>query len=256
VTSVAAGDREAVATDSSGEQHRADVLVGADGHRSAVRRDILDPAPARDCGWTTWQGLTPIVPEIAGSTTGLCAVGPAGLCGLMPAGGGLLQWWFDVPEPITGPPVETLRTRFAGYAGPVAAALDAITDADIAPFQHVLHAVPDRWGTGCATLLGDAAHVFPPTQAQGANQALEDAWLLSHALRRGGRDIPAVLREYEATRARRVRRVSRLAATENTNKPVGPLTAYLARLVPPKLLGTVYARTVRSFSSVLTAEAV
>lgn len=75
-------------------------------------------------------------------------------------------------------------------------------------------------------------------------------------MRRSDRDIPGILRAYEATRARRVRRVSRLAATENTNKPVNPATAFLARLVPPKLLGSLYARTVRSFSSVLTAESV
>ncbi len=32
-------------------------------------------------------------------------------------------------------------------------------------------------------VTGDAAHSTPPTRAQGANQALEDAWALAAALR-------------------------------------------------------------------------
>ncbi len=251
VASVALHDNRATIETAGGERYEADVVVGADGHRSAVRRAILDPAPARACGWTTWQGLSPIVPELADGTTSMCVVGPAGLCGLMPAGDGLLQWWFDVHEPIEGPsPVAVLQDRFGGYAGAVPAALEAIKDADIESFPHVVHDVPDRWGRGVATLLGDAAHVFPPTQAQGANQALEDAWLLSRMLTEGG-DIPATLRRYEALRAPRVRRVSRMAARETTNKPVNPLAARLLSLVPPRVAGSAHTRLLRTFSNVL-----
>ena len=241
----------ATAVDGHGDHHQADVLVGADGHRSAVRRAILDGAPARDCGWTTWQGLSPILPELAGAHTGVCVVGPAGLCGLMPAGEGLLQWWFDVHEPIVGPPVPVLRERFGGYAEPVRAALDALDGAVVESFPHVVHEVPDRWGAGAATLLGDAAHVFPPSQAQGANQALEDAWLLSRMLSADENAIPATLRAYEARRAPRVRRVSRMAARETTNKPAPRLAALASRLVPPTLAGRAYTRLIRRFSNVL-----
>lgn len=257
VESVTVHADRADVTDSHGNMHSARVLVGADGHRSAVRRAVLSDVPAAHCGWITWQGLTRVLPDIATGTVGRLIVGDAGLCGLMPAGDGLLQWWFDVAVPPTDPTPESavtwLRTRFAHYAQPIPALLDAVTDADIERFPHVLHRVPRQWGTGPTTLLGDAAHAFPPSQAQGANQALEDAWLLARALRLPN-DPADALRRYEQRRARRVRRVSRMAASEITNRPPRTAARLTARLLPASLSGLAYLALIRRFSSVLNDE--
>jgi FAD-dependent urate hydroxylase len=242
------------AIDATGERYEADVVVGADGHRSAVRRAVLDPAPAVENEWTTWQGLSPVLPELAEGTTGVCVVGRAGLVGLLPSGDGLLMWWFDVHRPLVGSPAAALADRFAGYGPLVERLHEEIRDADLEPFRHVTHRVPDRWGDGGSTLLGDAAHAFPPTQAQGANQALEDAWLLSRALRAGPADVPAALRRYEALRARRVRKVSRRAAQERTNKPIVAPVRALVRMIPPSLIGKAYNAQLRGISSVLNDE--
>jgi FAD-dependent urate hydroxylase len=170
----------------------------------------------------------------------------------MPAGNGLLQWWFDGPDakPPGTPIVDFLRTRFAGYADPVAGLLDALSELDIQSFPHVLHRVPDVWGAGSTTLLGDAAHAFPPSQAQGANQALEDAWLLRRVLGAGG-DTTVALRRYERARARRVRRVSRLAASEVTNRPPAAPARWAGRLTSPRIAGHLYLAMIRRWSSVL-----
>ncbi|BCJ39302.1 hypothetical protein Athai_68050 [Actinocatenispora thailandica] len=132
--------------------------------------------------------------------------------------------------------------------------LAGITDADLGRYPHVLHPIPDRWGDGPVTLLGDAAHVFPPSQAQGANQAVEDAWLLRRALHGDPGDAAAALRRYERRRVPHVRLVSRMAASERTNLPVPAPLALLARLTPPRAGGYAYLRLLRRFSSVLTRE--
>ncbi|MEU8076531.1 NAD(P)/FAD-dependent oxidoreductase [Catellatospora citrea] len=241
-------------TDATGDRHVADVVVGADGHRSAVRRAVLDPAPAVENEWTTWQGLTPVLPELAASTTGVCVVGPAGLVGMLPSGDGLLQWWFDVSSPLTGSPAAALAERFTGYGPLVSALLAQVRDADLEPFRHVTHRIPDQWGRGGATLLGDAAHAFPPTQAQGANQALEDAWVLSRVLRDAPASVPDALRRYERLRAPRVRKVSRRAVSERTNKPVPAPVRVLTSLIPSGVIASAYAAQLRGVSSVLNGE--
>ena len=246
-----AGSGAAVVT-SEGVRREAGLVVGADGCHSVVRRATLaDGDPALN-GWVSWQGLTTTMPELAAGAYARCVVGPPGLCGLMPAGGGLLQWWFDVSEPAPAgrPVIGWLRQRFAGYADPVRKLLDVLTEADVHAYRHVRHEIPDRWGAGAATLLGDAAHAFPPSQAQGANQALEDAWLLRRALRSGG-PVADALRRYERVRARRVRRIAALAASEVTNRPPSATGRLAARMLGPGLFTRLQLATIRRSSSVL-----
>lgn len=241
------------AVDSQGDWHRADLLVGADGVMSRVRR-LIDETVAEPTGWATWQGLQPLPIEVAAGTYGRFQVGPAGFCGLMPAGRGLVQWWFDTPWTAAespSDPVNWLRERFQHYADPVPRVLAAITEAGLYP--HALHRVPQVWGLDRTTLVGDAAHAFPPTLAQGANQTLEDAWLLSRALARPG-DPAAALRRYEQRRARRVRQVSRLAATELTNRPPHPMVRRLAGVVPSGVMSRAYLAMLRRWSSILHDE--
>jgi 2-polyprenyl-6-methoxyphenol hydroxylase-like FAD-dependent oxidoreductase len=142
-----------------------------------------------------------------------------------------------------------------GADGPVAELLAVLTEDDIQEFPHVLHRVPSVWGTGPSTLLGDAAHAFPPSQAQGANQALEDAWLLRRALS-SGHEPSTALRRYERVRSRRVRRISRLAASEVTNKPQASITRLVGRHAPATLSGRLQLAVIRSCSSVLNDDRV
>jgi FAD-dependent urate hydroxylase len=245
-----------------------DLLVAADGRGSAIRDQLWGGDPGRPTGWATWQGISPVPVDITGSRASVLFVGKPGSCGLMPAGDGLLQWWFDLkwtpgsPPPVK--PVAMLRERFGDWAPPVRAVLAAVTDDETGFFPHYKHRVPRTWGSGRVTVIGDAAHSMPPTRAQGANQALEDAWALAAAFRnaegnaatnaasvRPGHqpDTEATLRAFERSRSRKAAVVSRQAGTEDYNR----YGAVLSRLIPASLATRYYTRWLRHISTYLDA---
>jgi FAD-dependent urate hydroxylase len=249
-TQVAQEDAHVRIVFADGSSETGDLLIGADGRSSVVRDTVWGRDPAEPSGWATWQGVTPIPLEITSSRRGVMFVGPAGLCGLMPAGEGLLQWWFDqrwTPDtPTPTSPVAQLRERFGGWAAPVREVLAAVTDNDVGFFPHYRHAVPRTWGKGLITLIGDAAHTMPPTRAQGANQTLEDAWALAVALRRGDNPTDA-LRNYEHLRAPKAGLVAKQSGREDTNE----YRPWLTKLMPDTLVARYYTRWLGKISNYL-----
>ncbi|MEV4801637.1 FAD-dependent monooxygenase [Nonomuraea sp. NPDC049421] len=236
------------ATFADGSTATGDVLVGADGHHSVVRRHLWGEGTVRPATFGTWQGLSPIDIEITDTTRHLMISGPEGACGLMPAGDGLLQWWFDVrwspADPRPAAPLAELRRRFGHWRSPVSDVLAAAKEEDLEFFGHHWNKVPAVWGAGRITLAGDAAHTMPPTLGQGANQTLEDAWVLGRALVGEG-DPAARLRAYERARYPHISLVSRLAKRNPANWRTPPM---LARLIPE----TVQTRMLARFSNRLT----
>jgi salicylate hydroxylase len=97
-----------------------------------------------------------------------------------------------------------LRAAFADFGGPVPDWLAQVKQVHL--WGLFRHSVAENWFRGHAALLGDAAHPTLPFMAQGANMALEDAWVLARCL--GGADtIAHGLAAYQQARRNRVLRV-------------------------------------------------
>lgn len=67
---------------------------------------------------------------------------------------------------------------------------------------RISHRIVDRYGDGRIFVAGDAAHIHPPTGAQGMNTGIQDAWNLAWkiALAVEGAAHPALLASYDAER--------------------------------------------------------
>ncbi|MFF4778366.1 FAD-dependent oxidoreductase [Microtetraspora fusca] len=250
--SVTQDENGVTVTFADGSTATGDLLIGADGHHSAVRRHLWGDGAVRPATFGTWQGLSPIEIPITDTTRHLMITGREGACGLMPAGNGLLQWWFDTrwssaaPRPTA--PLAELRRRFGHWASPVPEVLAAATEDDLEFFGHHWNKVRRVWGEGRVTLVGDAAHTMPPTLGQGANQTLEDAWVLGQEIAKGGDDPAVRLRAYEQARYPHISLVSRMAKRNPANWRTPPL---FARLIPETAQTAMLAR----FSNRLTATA-
>ncbi len=89
-----------------------------------------------------------------------------------------------------------VAVEFAGWASELTA---LITDGDTAPVPRMLHTLPNghRWQRNPGvTLLGDAAHLMPPS-GDGANLAMLDGAELGEAIARHPHEIETALGRYE-----------------------------------------------------------
>ncbi|HWH05043.1 MAG TPA: FAD-dependent monooxygenase [Gaiellaceae bacterium] len=76
----------------------------------------------------------------------------------------------------------------------------------------------ERWTFGRVTLLGDAAHAMEPFQAQGAAQAIEDAYVLGECLRGVEPDgVGKAFERYERIRTSRARELQASSSAAATN---------------------------------------
>lgn len=205
-------DADAVmAIDANGNPEHGDVLVGADGLNSVVRRTTLGGAP-RYAGYTAWRGVSPVAVD-SGRLSETWGVGER--FGLVDIGRGR-TYWFATKNTPEGKPDEPggrkaeIRRRFSGWHEPIAAVVEAGDDGAILRNDvYYLDPLP-RWSEGRVVLLGDAAHATTPGVGQGAAQALEDAVVLTDELAHGG-DLRGALAAYESIRRPRTEAVLKIS---------------------------------------------
>jgi salicylate hydroxylase len=203
VTGYADGGARVVTTDGA---RAADLVVGADGIRSAVRASMLGDAPPRFTGQVAWRATVPaeqlpvgLVPPVAAV---FCGPGRHAITYRL-RGGALVNLvaveertgWAEEDWRQPGDPGELARA-FAGWAPQVTGVIAAVRECHL---WGLFDRDPlPRWVDGRVALLGDAAHPMLPFMAQGAAQAIEDAAALARHVAGGA--TPAALAAYQAER--------------------------------------------------------
>jgi 2-polyprenyl-6-methoxyphenol hydroxylase-like FAD-dependent oxidoreductase len=196
-----------------GSTERGDLLIGADGIHSVIRRELHGPAEPRYAGYAAWRGIAEFRhPELSADGSVL-ALGPGMQVGLFPCGPGRTYWFAARNEPAggqgkPGPCRAEILSAVQGWWPPILAIVEATPEAAVLK-NAVLDRPPvRRWGRGRVTFVGDAIHPTTPNLGQGACQALEDAVALADALKRNG-DVEMALRAYERLRRDRTAMVVR-----------------------------------------------
>jgi salicylate hydroxylase len=227
---------------------RADLMVGADGIWSTVRR-VLDPngpGPAY-AGLYSISGRTLAEDLRIGPGTELepgawnMIYARHGAFIYLPAPDGSIWWSAQVaaaaPPDLPSVGLDELAGVFDAEKQ-AAAIISAAQPSLSATLQHVLAPVA-RTYSDQIVLVGDAAH--PVGSGQGASMAIEDAVVLAQHLRQA-RSLPGALASYDRIRRERVGKMARTAAANRDAKTAGPVAARMRNLFMPVFFGRFYER--------------
>ena len=228
-----------------------DLLVGADGVRSTVRRQMLGEEAPRFTGAVAWRMTAPadVAPDLPQSAIVWAGPGKHAVTYRIRRGTlinfvGVVETrdWRSESWDQAGDPVE-LEKIFGDCASPIP---DIIASAS----HCFVWALFDRdplpsWSEDRVTLLGDACHPMPPFQAQGAAMAIEDAVVLAKCLNAEGVS-QASLQRYEKLRKPRT---SKVLASARANMGVfhrSNVVTQAATYGPMKLADRLFPSFVRS----------
>ena len=198
-----------------GETIGADLLIGADGVKSAVRAQIAGAAQPVYTGDAAWRLTLPaekLPRDFMGPVMSVW-MGPGAhvVCYYLRAGAllnfvGLVETQEVSEESWTARfPWEKLRADFAGWHPDIQTVVD-LADRDECYRWSLFYRPPiSTWSTRRATLLGDSVHATLPYLAQGAAMAIEDAAVLTRALAIA--EVPEALQIYQRNRVARTTRI-------------------------------------------------
>jgi 2-polyprenyl-6-methoxyphenol hydroxylase-like FAD-dependent oxidoreductase len=212
VRALAQDARQAYAEFSDGTAGRYDLVVGADGIRSAVRALLGITTVPQPTGMSIWRVVADRPAEMD------CAEvyygGPRYKAGYSPISAGqCYAYILDTDGTLRDfgdqPAWELMYKRSAGYGGTWGTIRETIgPDSDVSHTRIEWLLVDDPWYRGRIIVIGDAAHACPPLIAQGAAMCAEDAVVLAEIVT-GDRPLEVALPAFMSRRMPRVEVVVR-----------------------------------------------
>jgi salicylate hydroxylase len=216
VVSVEPGESSSIVLFSDGSSQSFDIVIGADGIHSVIRRCVGGVDEPRFSGSAAYRALVPrsAVEDLPIDVTN--RMGPdrhvvsyfigrnrshLNLVCISPENSWESESWTEQGTK------EDLYSRFEGWSSDFLSLLDRVEEP---VFRWALYDREplEQWGLGTTTLLGDACHPMLPFMAQGSCQAIEDAVVLARCLSDVSMsDASKALRRYENVRQGRTAQV-------------------------------------------------
>jgi len=196
-----------------GSTHQAEIVIGADGIHSGVRQSIFPQSKERFSKQLCWRAVLPFKLEKGMEYTMREAWGAGRRFGIVPIENNQVYWFAcasyqkNAQEAFNATNLSELFSNFDPIVTELIEATpsDQIIEAELSDLELL-----KTWHKGKVCLMGDAAHATTPNMGQGANQAIESAWVLADCLAKEA-DYKTAFESYQKIRQAKASQIVKMS---------------------------------------------
>lgn len=197
-----------------GTTAEADIVIGADGINSIVRKHLFGETPLRYSGQTCWRGIAKMQTETPKASIEMWGT-HAGVRACVNPINETEVYWYITEKHAAGLKLSIEETKpyllnlVSEFNSPIQKAIQLTENQDILHNDLSDFRPIHQWYKDNIVLVGDAAHATTPNLGQGACQAIEDALCLANCLK----EAPSVKEAFATFQNARMKKVKFVVKT-------------------------------------------
>ncbi len=221
-----------------------DLVIGADGTNSVVRKLVFGESFIHHYGWRVWMWWLPNNRKQHNDVTSYYGNGK--ICATLPFFDTSVATLFAKVSPGSKLDTDKPKHLFMDFCARAQDIVGAASATEQIYSDDIVYVKMPRWHKGLIALIGDAQHAVSPVTGMGASMAMEDAWVLVEELRKN-KSIQESLSNFAKRREKRINHFRKMVDRMDKWTMADGLLGYIRNKAIPLVPTWYFVNTMRRF---------